>query len=647
LLKHLYMEFTPDWAEKETGVKADNIIALAQEIAKSGTAFATHVWRSASAAHLGGWMVARALFLLNVLTGSVGTHGGTMPNHSTKFIPKPHTLPTAPAMWNENHYPLAYPLAHFEMSFLLPYILKEKNKHLDVYFTRVYNPVWTNPDGFSWIEMLSNEETIGLHVAMTPVWSETAQYADYILPMGLGPERHDLHSYETHNSQWIALRQPVIRVAKELAGETSESTLGSNPGEVWEENEFWIELSWKIDPDGKLGIRKHYESPYRSGEKITINEYYRWIFENSVPGLKDAADSEGFTPLEYMRRYGAFEITQDVYKQHDKTLENLSTETQENNGFAWSKSTPPKINLRPTPGPFVDEKGRTRVGININGELVQGFPTPSGKLEFFSETLKNWGWPEYALPFYPLNTEQRSEMPHIVSQVHPSKLDKTNHEYDLLPTFRLPNLIHSRTNGAKWLYEISQTNPVWINPIDASQIGVETSDLVKVETDIGYFVDKVWVTEGLRPGVVACSHHLGRWRLNEDHGSDRWNSSLVTIHKEKNSWYMKQVHGVVPFNGDKDSKRIWWNDGGVNQNLTFPVQADPISGQHCWHQKVRVTKATSNLSYGDIFVDSDKAQKDYDKWLDLTRPAPGPGGMRRPYWLLRPLKPAKEFFKID
>jgi hypothetical protein len=110
---------------------------------------------------------------------------------------------------------------------------------------------------------------------------------------------------------------------------------------------------------------------------------------------------------------------------------------------------------------------------------------------------------------------------------------------------------------------------------------------------------------------------------------------------------MKQVHGVTPFDGDKDSNRIWWSDGGVHQNLTFPVQADPISGQHCWHQKVSVTKAPRTLSYGDVFVDSEKAQKDYNKWLDLTRPAPGPENMRRPYWLLRPLKPGKDFFKLD
>ncbi len=46
--------------------------------------------------------------------------------------------------------------------------------------------------------------------------------------------------------------------------------------------------------------------------------------------------------------------------------------------------------------------------------------------------------------------------------------------------------------------------------------GFKTGDLVKMNTDIGYFVDKVWVTQGMKPGVVACSHHLGRWRREQD-----------------------------------------------------------------------------------------------------------------------------------
>ena len=107
-----------------------------------------------------------------------------------------------------------------------------------------------------------------------------------------------------------------MRVAKERMGEKVNFTYEANPGKVWEEDEFWIELSWHIDPTGDLGIRKYFESPYESGRKLRVDEYYRWIFENSVPGLPEKAAKEGLAPLEYMRKYGAFEIQEDVYQQH-------------------------------------------------------------------------------------------------------------------------------------------------------------------------------------------------------------------------------------------------------------------------------------------------------------------------------------------
>jgi len=31
----------------------------------------------------------------------------------------------------------------------------------------------------------------------------------------------------------------------------------------------------------------------------------------------------------------------------------------------------------------------------------------------------------------------------------------------------------------------------------------------RVETEIGHYVVRAWVTEGIRSGVVACSHHMG------------------------------------------------------------------------------------------------------------------------------------------
>ncbi|HEY7521466.1 MAG TPA: molybdopterin-dependent oxidoreductase [Methylomirabilota bacterium] len=601
-LEDLYAEYTPEFAEQESGVPAATILEVARAIGAAGSALATHIWRNTAAGNLGGWQVARALELLVVLMGAVSTPGGTAPSAWNKAIPAPPMMPPPGKVWSELLMPKEYPLAFFEMSFLLPHFLREGRGKLAMYFTRVYNPVWTNPDGMSWIEMLTDEAKVERHACLTPVWSETAWFADYVLPMGHASERHDLMSQETHAARWIGFRQPVLRVALEKRGRTFDLTWQAHEaaglGQVWEEDEFWIELSWRIDPDGALGIRKYFESPYRPGEKLRIEEMYRWIFENSVPGLPDAARAEGLTPLAYMRKYGAFLVEDNVYRTHEQ----------------------PEAN-----------------GVVVDGVARRGFPTPSRKLEFYSRTLKDWRWPEHAVPGY------------IRSHVHWSRLDRARGEMVLLPTFRLPTLIHTRSGNAKWLYEISHSNPLWLHPEDADRLGVATGDLLKVATAIGAFVDKTWVTESIRPGVVACSHHLGRWRLAESAGGERWSTALVDLtHEAPGTWRMRQVHGVRPFSSDDpDSSRIWWDEAGVHQNLTFPVQPDPISGQHCWHQKVTVTRAGPDDRYGDIVVDTNKSFEVYRQWLALARPAPGPGNLRRPLWLPRAFKPDAAAYRLE
>jgi anaerobic selenocysteine-containing dehydrogenase len=217
----------------------------------------------------------------------------------------------------------------------------------------------------------------------------------------------------------------------------------------------------------------------------------------------------------------------------------------------------------------------------------------------------------------------------------------------LLPTFRLPTLIHTRSGNAKYLNEISHRNPLWIHTSDARRLGLETGDLVRVSTEIGHFVNRVWATESIAPGVVACSHHLGRWRLNEGEGS-RWSASRVTLERRDGTMLLRQVEGLGPFtSADPDSSRIWWSDGGVHQNLAFPVHPDPVSGMHCWHQKVVVSRARPEDRYGDVFVDTARSMEVYREWRAKARPGPGPGGLRRPLWLDRPLRPADEMFRVD
>ena len=168
--------------------------------------------------------------------GAIGEPGGVNLHVTNKFVPKHPNPPPAPDYWNELLFPKEFPLAFFEMSFLLPHFLKEGRGKLDTYFTRVYNPLWTNPDGFTWMEVLQDESKIGMHVALTPIWSETAWFADYVLPMGLGTERHDTMSQETHAGRWLGFRQPVTRVAMEKQGKKVAHTHEANPGEVWEES---------------------------------------------------------------------------------------------------------------------------------------------------------------------------------------------------------------------------------------------------------------------------------------------------------------------------------------------------------------------------------------------------------------------------
>ncbi|HYA44859.1 MAG TPA: molybdopterin-dependent oxidoreductase, partial [Acidimicrobiales bacterium] len=600
LVRH-YERYTPEFAEELSGVPASAIRQTASDIAAAGGRFSSHIWRAAAAGNYGGWQTARALVLLHALTGSVGAQGGLSPNTWDKFVPQPAKVPPPQRQWNELLYPPEWPLSHHELSQLLPHFLKEGRGRLDTYFTRVFNPVWTYPDGFSWLEVLRDEDLIGLHAALTPVWSETAAFADYVLPMGLACERHDVQSQETHATRWVGFRQPVTRVFRELErAELVRFTYETNPGEVWEEDEFWTALSWRIDPDGSMGIRQWFESEAHPGTPLSVDEYYGYMFSSSVPGLPEAAAARSLSPLEYMRRFGAFELPGDVYSLNQRALVAAELEGAVACGDLLTK-------------------GGSSIGVVVKGRPVAGYDTPSRKLELYSPTLCDWEWPEMALPEYvpshvgpealaataydggtdehpwPAGTPRVVWPPHATGEV-----------MALVPIYRLPTLIHTRNDNAKWLFEISHRNPLLMSAPDAARLGLATGDLVRVHTEIGWYVIALWVTEGLRPGVVACSHHLGRWRRERDEPLERWASSVVEVSQPApGQWALRVKEGARPWaSSDPDSSRIWWTDTGVHQNLTFPVHPDPVSGMQCWHQLVKVQRALVGDHYGDVFVDT-------------------------------------------
>ncbi|MEZ4337713.1 MAG: molybdopterin-dependent oxidoreductase [Sandaracinaceae bacterium] len=118
-------EFTFERAAEEAQVPIERLRKAAGSSAAPGkplahTPGARRRWATAAA-----YQIARALFFLNVLTGSVGTAGGTSLNSWNKFVPKSYRQPPAFDAWNELHLPHEYPFAFYEMSFCLPHFLEE------------------------------------------------------------------------------------------------------------------------------------------------------------------------------------------------------------------------------------------------------------------------------------------------------------------------------------------------------------------------------------------------------------------------------------------------------------------------------------------------------------------------------------------
>ena len=320
-----------------------------------------------------------------------------------------------------------------------------------------------------------------------------------------------------------------MRVALEKTGwkpkdptrATLEAHVEAGLGEIWEEVEFWANIMvHHVDPDGSLGVRKYWASKEDPTRAVTIAELYQAAFDN-LTNLRKAAkaaypDSK-YPNYEMMRDRGTWLEEDNIYKPQERPLKKVGTKYI-SHGHEYDEADVRKDEYGII---IANDHGKEKaIGIEVNGELKQGFKTLSRKLEFYSEYFAKWKWPEYAVPIYPTNKEDRKKMTHVVTHVHHDFMQKEN-DFALNTIFRLPYMIHTRSMNSKHLMEISQNhNPIWINTEDAKRLNIKRGDALRVTiTDTvsglesGYFVAMAVPTEATMPGVLANSHHAGRWKL--------------------------------------------------------------------------------------------------------------------------------------
>jgi len=705
MLRELYAPYTKEFVIKECKMEGygDKLDELYDMFIDAGDRIATYLWRAGPIAHKGGWMITRAGFLPLVLRGAMaGNEGGTGFHHwhvisvngkgdtATQHGARPPKVD----VWNEIAWPPEYPLSSFEMSHIMPHLLLDDEwrakwnakglnvpEKLSVWIPRMYNPVWINPDGFRWIELLKREDKIELSFNLSPTWSETNWYCDFILPVGLAGERHDQSSEATKPARWLSFKNPALRVALEKMGwkpkdptrATLEAHIKAGLGEIWEEMEFWMNIMvHHVDPDGSLGVRKYWASKEDPSRCTTIPEWYQAAL-SKLPNLTKAANAaypeSKYPCYEMMRDRGTWLEEDHIFRPQERPLKR-----EGDNYIAHGHEYPVSEVTKDEFGVLsVEHEGKKKaIGVEVKGEEKQGYHTLSKKLEFYSKWFAEWKWPEYAIPIYPTTKEDRVKMTHVVTQVHHDFIDPAKNEFALNTVFRLPYNIHTRSVNSKHLMEISQNhNPVWINTQDAKRLGIKRGDAVKVTIsdtvsglESGYFIAMAVPTEGSMPGVAQCSHHAGRWKLKNavdipgfEHklGVMGLGAPLYDMTMDGKIGTLKPVQGLnegmqerrdtwqfKEYNKDLDN--IWWDGlSGSWQNAVAASHPDPIAGNHAWHQKVRIELAGAEDKIGDIWVNYDNNMKVYQAWRDkLTRPLDANDTLRRPQHTKRPAVPLSD-----
>ena len=529
LKKHL-AQYTPEWAEKISGVPAAKIKSIALELAKTKPACVIS-YRGA-VAHYNGTDTERAIQMLAAITGNIDNPGGRCRAVFAKWkSPKGPKGPKAKKLDILNGFKgqSAYP-THGINHQVLKMIKDGKAGRPEIYMWYCYTPVYANGECQENIDILKDESLIPFTVNVNAYYDESAALADLILP---NPSYLEWWDWEDHASATQVaeyyIRQPFVKPL----------------GESRDFKDVVCELAERMG--FPLGFNSAEEFVKKSCEM--------------TPGVKEAG---GF---EYMKKHGVWHDPKAKpayymykYGRGDKHLKVDGVILDEATGvyWNWKKSKAKSENE-------AKEKGYTKtkdaykgyVGQEIEGKIYKGFKpdrlNKSGYFELYSELLETKKFPP--LPTYiPIPSQEN---------MGPDDL--------ILTSYKVAVHIHSRSANCKWLTEIYHDNPAMINSKTAKRLGIKTGDKIKVKSEIGEITTTANVTEAIVPGTIGISHHLGHWEYGR---------------------YASGKKAPLAGDNDPDLKLKHWDTYGVHPNWIIPNRPDPVSGQWAMLDSVvKVTKA--------------------------------------------------------
>ncbi len=338
----------------------------------------------------------------------------------------------------------------------------------NILFTYFFNPIYSIPGGYRYIETFKNPEKVPLHVSIDIAINESNIYADYIVPDVTYPEGH--YGWLTPHApalRFTGVRTPCI---EPLTGKTGD-------GRPFCLETFLIDLA---ETTGLPGFGER-AIPGKDGRFYPLHRAEDFYLRG-IANLANGAN----VPMASAEEISFVEKNYPVAKY--KNI--LSSEEWNRTCYVLARGGI----YKKYEDVFDGEKfkhGIKRV-VLYNEELATTRNSLTG--EFFSGTLR------YTPPMDSAN----------------NVIEEVDRDYPFYIVTHKMNLhTQSRTMFHRWSMEVFPENFVVMNEKDAVSLGIKTNDKVRLvsRSNLQGIEGKVRVSKLIRSGCVGVSNHYGHTQL--------------------------------------------------------------------------------------------------------------------------------------
>lgn len=325
--------------------------------------------------------------------------------------------------------------------------------------------------------ILMDESKIPVLIAFDILMGETAKYADYILPDTTWLERYSTpHVSPAILTKTSGYRQPFV-------GSSFTATVGGKA------------RSFYVSPRATGNVAKDFwlGTSDASGPQLLEDIMIALGGRMGIPGVGANAFNTSSAASGYDWSSGLYSGS-DWYKniRNNFAIEaGVTIDDIEKKGGVFA----------PLTGSPADDSQ------SYSGNFLKS--TYKGIIHFYVELLKTTKDSMTGRTYDPLP----AYLP--IRDVLENEISVSTSQYPFT-MIAYKNVYHAqgRTICNPWLQLIKPSNFLDLSSRDARAIGVETGDMVRITNPDGASAEgMVFVTEGLRPGVVAVSHSFGHWEM--------------------------------------------------------------------------------------------------------------------------------------